>query len=637
MDPRDNPAVAGRNSYANGPLLAGPLLGEVGESDAHVWVQARDGQPLTLEVQLPDGGTRSLVAQPSPEEWFCTVFHLTDLPPGTTSTYSLRSENGKTARYPLRLAPPAQARRLKLALGSCYKDYAARELPIFAAIAGEAVDAFLMLGDNCYFTEESEWGSERGMMLSHLRNRNHDSLRPLLTQAPVLAIWDDHDFGPNDSDGTFSHKQTALRCFQRMWAQRSEATAEAPGIYSTVRLGPVELFLTDGRYERRARQHILGARQLTWLKQKLSASTAPIKLVLSGSQVLPEVPALPHFDWECYRRDAQDELAELLSYIEREDLRGVVFASGDPHLGYVLHARGRQLDDRRRGPDFWELTASPLAHVPWPEPLWPADSRDPRFYDRYLLVEMVGQNYGVIDVDLDRRGAELILALRDAEGTTFHAQPVDLTTLAVRPRGEKRTVAVSSTQHAYVFRGAQYVRYDLKSGSPATQSAGPRPISAGWKGVFPESPELDAVLIVPGGKAYFFRGNGYVRYDLSADRADPGYPKYIARHFSGCFLDGLDAAAAWPSGKVYFFRGGQCIRYDLSADRADPGYPKPLAEEFPGIWADGIDTAVCWPDGRAFFYRGDEYIRYDLAAGRPEPGYPKPLADDWLGLGEDAG
>jgi hypothetical protein len=29
------------------------------------------------------------------------------------------------------------------------------------------------------------------------------------------------------------------------------------------------------------------------------------------------------------------------------------------------------------------------------------------------------------------------------------------------------------------------------------------------------------------GKAYFFKGNEYVRFDITTDKADPGYPKPI--------------------------------------------------------------------------------------------------------------
>lgn len=634
----DSPA--GRNSYSEGPLLAGPMIGELGAGQARIWVQARDTAELTLQLHGTDGTERSLTAVPTAQEWLCVVFHAEGLTAGGYE-YSLRSVHGQTRRYPLPRAVPEQARRVKLALGSCYKDYQRAELPIFGRIAEEAAAVFIMLGDNCYFVQDSDWSSEHAMMLAHLRNRNHDSLRPLLARTSTLGIWDDHDFGPNDSDGTFANKESSLRSFKRMWAQRSYGTAESPGIFSTVRCGPLELFLTDDRYERRSRRHILGPAQLDWLKQRLKDSDAPVKLLLSGSQLLPEAAALPHFDWECWRRDAGSELEELLAFIAENDIRGVVFASGDPHLGHILHARGRELGGGRIGPEQWELTTSPLAHTPWHEQLWPADSRDPRFFDRYLLTELAAENYGVIDLDLDRSGEELRLQLKDAQGATFYSQSVALASLQVRPAASKRTVVRWSAQRAYVFQGSEYVRYELTQGQPP-QPRSPRPIAAGWKGVFPERPEVDAVLVGQHGKAYFFQGNGYVRYDIAEDRADSGYPKYIARHFPGVWPDGLRAAAAWGDGKAYFFKGWECIRYNLSADRAEPGYPRPLAEEFPGLpWTatpedpEGIDSAVLWQDSKAYFFRGREYVRYDLEEKRPDPGYPKALSEDWLGIGSE--
>lgn len=633
---------AGRNSYAAGPLLAGPMLGEVGPDDAHIWVQARDASELTLELSGSDGSERSLTATPSAAQWLCVVFHVADLT-AESYEYSLRSAHGQTRRYPLPRGLPPEARRLKLALGSCYKDYQRPELPIFARIAAEEPALFLMLGDNCYFVQDSDWNSEQGMMLAHLRNRNHDSLRPLLARTPTLGIWDDHDFGPNDSDGTFAHKEAALRSFKRMWAQRSYGTAETPGIFSAVRCGPVELFLTDDRYERSSRRHILGAAQLDWLKQRLRASSAAVKLVLCGSQVLAEAAALPHFDWECWRRDAGAELEELIAFIAQEDIRGVLLASGDPHLGQILHARGRKLEGGRIGPELWELTTSPLAHVPWHEQMWPADSREPRFFDRHLLTELAAENYGIIDLDLDRPGEELRLQLKDAQGATFHSQSVALAALQVRQQAPRRTVVRWNEQRVYVFKDAEYVRYDLAEGpGHPPEARSPRPITAGWKGVFPEQPGVDAVLVGQHGKAYFFQGNGYVRYDIAADHADSGYPKYTARHFPGVWADGLHAAAAWTDGKAYFFKGGECLRYDLGADRADPGYPRPLAAEFPGLafsavpgepdGPEGIDSAVLWGNGKAYFFCGREYVRYDLAEKRPDPGYPRPLSDDWLGI-----
>ena len=71
--------LAGRNSYTEGPLLAGPMLGEVGQADAYVWAQARDTSELTLKLHRPDGTELALTAQPAVDEFLCTVLHIQGL------------------------------------------------------------------------------------------------------------------------------------------------------------------------------------------------------------------------------------------------------------------------------------------------------------------------------------------------------------------------------------------------------------------------------------------------------------------------------------------------------------------------------------------------------------------------------
>ncbi len=148
---------------------------------------------------------------------------------------------------------------------------------------------------------------------------------------------------------------------------------------------------------------------------------------------------------------------------------------------------------------------------------------------------------------------------------------------------------------------------------------------------------IDAVVEWDNGKAYFFKGGQYVRYDIKADRVDPGYPKPINREtWPGVpWTDGIDAAVNWGNGKAYFFKGSQYVRYDIKADRVDPGYPKPINNEaWPGLpWTDGIDTAVNWRNGKAYFFKDDEYIRFDIKADRTDQGYPKPINNEtWPGL-----
>lgn len=637
------PSVAGLNSHASGPLLAGPLLGECGPSSARVWAQGRDEQPLTLTLYPSDGAPRTYTARPALSEHLCVVFDVDGLSPGGRYEYELSSAAGTTPRYPLRAAPEPTARRLRLAFGSCYKDYKTAVQPIFGSILGESPDVFLLLGDTCYF-DEDDARSEAAMMQAHLRNRNNDSLRPLLAAVPTLGIWDDHDFGPNDSDGSFSRKDSSLRAFRRMWAQRRFGLPELPGIFSSVRCGPAEIFLLDVRYHRRSRRHILGNEQWNWLARGLRDSQAAVKIIASGSQLLPEVAGQPPFGWECWHRDAPEELERFFGFLAESQVRGVLFLSGDPHLGYVLHQPGRVLGDGLRGPELYELTASPLANRPWATQVMPAESASRPRFDPTIRAELATQNYGVVDIDLDRPGAEIVLALKDSGGGELATQEVALAELAVRKQLPTLTAAVVSSERAYLFRGDQYVRVVPSSGQ--LEPGYPRSVGESWKGALPLSRAetaalgFDAVLPAAKQRLYFFAGNGYTRYDLARDRADAGYPLYIARHWKGLFAGDLcgvvpvggAGAGASEAAEAYFFSASHCVRYDLRNDRAQPGYPRPLSDEFSGCIAAGerVRAAIGWVDGCIYFLCEDEWRCYDLAAGAAVPS--KTHADDgeWL-------
>jgi len=104
------------------------------------------------------------------------------------------------------------------------------------------------------------------------------------------------------------------------------------------------------------------------------------------------------------------------------------------------------------------------------------------------------------------------------------------------------------------------------------------------------------------------------------------------KYFPGKRLTGV---VNWGNGKAYFFNGDRYIRYDVAADRADPGYPKPInSETWPGIvWTDGVDAVVNWGNGKAYFFKDSQYIRYDVKADRADSGYPKPVDNStWPGV-----
>lgn len=412
----------GWNSHDDGPLLAGPLVGEVGERDARIWVQAREAAELTLKIMGPGGFVKTRTITPAWYDWLCGVFEIDGLSAGTTYDYEITGDGGVTAAFSFRTAPPVDARKATIVFGSCFWDWPNPALPIFTSMEEEDADLAILLGDNCYF-DDLDTRTEHTMMLAHLRNRNNPAIRKLLASTPTVAVWDDHDFGPNDTDGHFEGKPRAFSSFRRVWANRTYGTAAIAGVFSRVRCGPVDVFLLDERYYRGVEgKSVLGAAQLAWLTDELARSWAPVKLIASSSQMLAETAVKK--GWDCFRKDGPRELEQILSTIEQRDIRGVVIVSGDLHMANLLHVAGRPLASGCRGPEFWELTTSPLANDPWKESI---------AGDRTMVREVIDRtNYGLLDVDLDRAGDEVRLILRDAKGTTLFQQSIPLADLCVR-------------------------------------------------------------------------------------------------------------------------------------------------------------------------------------------------------------
>jgi hypothetical protein len=136
--------------------------------------------------------------------------------------------------------------------------------------------------------------------------------------------------------------------------------------------------------------------------------------------------------------------------------------------------------------------------------------------------------------------------------------------------------------NAYFFRGTRYARYNVA----ADQVAAGYPLDTAtfWHGLW--GSDLDAAVLWPNGKLYFFRGPEYARYDFQDDQVDAGYPLPIAGMWHGLepFSDGIDAVFVTPNGqKAYFFRGDYYIRYDVALDRADPGYPMRIEDHWHGL------------------------------------------------------
>jgi alkaline phosphatase D len=205
---------------------------------------------------------------------------------------------------------------------------------IFETMAKTPSAFMLWLGDNWY-TREVDISSEWGLYYRASHDRKLPILQHFWKAMPHYAIWDDHDYGPDDADGDYILKDESRKLFTRYWCNPSFGQ-DGKGIFTKVSYSDVDIFLTDDRYFRSANnladsidgrpnqeKHFFGSIQMQWLKNALAYSNATFKIIAIGSQVLnpshKEFESMRHFSSE------YNELMNLIEYyrdvLSNEDLR----------------------------------------------------------------------------------------------------------------------------------------------------------------------------------------------------------------------------------------------------------------------------------------------------------------------------
>ncbi len=229
---------------------------------------------------------------------------------------------------------------------------------IFETMAKTNANFHIWMGDNWY-TREVDYSTAWGLNYRVSRDRSHQVLQPLLASMPQYAIWDDHDYGPDNSGRSFILKAESRQIFKNYTLNPSYGEG-GKGIYTRFSYSDVDFFLTDDRYFRSEPEladsidgqsslakTFFGRQQMEWLKNELLSSTATFKIIVVGSQVLN-----PLNRGECMQA-YKSEHRELMDFLSRHRLNGVLFFSGDQHHSEVIRL------DRPGLPPLFDVTISP--------------------------------------------------------------------------------------------------------------------------------------------------------------------------------------------------------------------------------------------------------------------------------------
>ncbi|CAL9633678.1 Phospholipase D [Streptomyces sp. enrichment culture] len=315
------------------------------------------------------------------------------LEPGTDYWFRFSAGGTDSPAARTRTAPAHDAAvpGLRFGVVSCANWEAGWFSPYRHLAARGDLDAWLHLGDYIYEYGTGEYGT-RGKVVRphapaheivtladyrtrHARYKTDPDLQALHAAAPVVAIWDDHEFA-NDAwsggaenhtegaEGTWSARQAAAK--QAYFEWMPVRTAIAGTTYRRLRFGKLaDLSLLDLRSFRSQQvkvgngevddpdRTLTGRAQLDWLKTGLTSSDTTWRLVGNSVMISPfaigslsadllkplakllglpqEGLALNTDQWDGYT----DDRREILAHLRTNAIRNTVFLTGDIHMAWA--------------------------------------------------------------------------------------------------------------------------------------------------------------------------------------------------------------------------------------------------------------------------------------------------------------
>ena len=323
------------------------------------------------------------------------------------------------------LPTPADDKPLaRIAFGSCSDQD--KPLPILDKIADLKPDLYLAMGDNIYVDIKREKGLDE---LANIKAK-YDKLAALpgwqrLTKTcPILATWDDHDYGKNDVGVEYALKDESQRLHLDFFGVPKDSPRRTQkGIYHAQTFGPagkrVQVILLDERYFRSKLKKearplpgtrivpylpntdpeatLLGPEQWKWLEDQLK-QPAELRLLVSSIQVISDEH--PHEKWANLPLE-RDRLYKLLRDTKAN---GVVVLSGDRHHAEI------SMDPKAIGYPLFDVTSSGLNQgtEKWRGPTEPNRHR--------VGVMPHGDNFGLVTVDWAAADPKVSVQIRDGDG-----------------------------------------------------------------------------------------------------------------------------------------------------------------------------------------------------------------------------
>ncbi len=304
----------------------------------------------------------------------------------------------------------------RIALGSCA--HQRKDHPIWESVVEQKPELFVFLGDNIYGdTEDMSEMREKYAMLGA-----KPGYQKLLKTCPVLAVWDDHDYGVNDGGAEYPKKVESEKEFHAFFKTPKDSPARTyPGTYDVRYFGkkgqrlqvvlldtryfrseliPLEKRSADGPYDRNMDPSatVLGKAQWEWLEKQLK-EPADFRIIATSIQLIPE-----DHRWELWQNFPK-ERARFLNLLKSTETGPVLLTSGDRHMGEISVLKTE--DKLSPGFPIYELTTSGLTNAGG------GRKNEPNRH-RVSPTNFQSRNFGMVELDWKNRS--VLLELHDVDG-----------------------------------------------------------------------------------------------------------------------------------------------------------------------------------------------------------------------------
>ena len=315
------------------------------------------------------------------------------LSPG--STYLLQVHSARTKELlderQLRTLTPDR-HNIRFAFGSCMND-SWPQGDIWQQMVALNPDVIFLIGDNVYTDFSKDVTTPDDLWIRNFQTRNRIKLFKNKKLVPVVAVWDDHDYGMNNSDHSYLYKEESLSVFKTFFASADTDNFRMPGIgvASSFSIYGYNFFFLDNRTFRTAKdsspQWHFGEMQLQWLWENLASKDTAF--LVSGGQFFGG-----YSHGESFQGNHPERFSDFLSELKDSSAK-VIFLSGDVHFTEIM-----EIPEELLGYQTYELTSSPIHAAARPFAFFPKNP---------LRIEGKGSVINFMLVEVSKSNEELHL------------------------------------------------------------------------------------------------------------------------------------------------------------------------------------------------------------------------------------